>query len=184
MKKRTKILIGISVGLFGSILLINGLYDKKEKHPRMDNIQMLEETTITNEGNVDTTTTTTTTTTKTTKKVVKTTKKITKSTTFKNVATASKQEYMNYAKLFSGYNDTQMQCLDYLWQHESNWDPNDVNKTSGACGIPQAYPCNKIQNSEGSNDWKAQIRWGIKYINNRYKNPCGAWNHFKNKHWY
>lgn len=166
MKKRTKILIGISVGLFGSILLINGLYDKKEKHPRMDNIQMLEETTTVE------TTTTQTTTTRTTTKIAKI-----------NIPD-NKKEYVEYAKEYGNLNDTQTQCLYYLWQHESNWNPNDVNKTSGACGIPQAYPCNKIQNSEGSNDWKAQIRWGIKYINNRYKNPCSAWNHFKNKRWY
>jgi hypothetical protein len=118
--------------------------------------------------------------------VVKTTQKTTKKTqtSFKNVATASKQEYLDYAKSYSGYNDTQMQCLDWLWEHESGWNPNNYNSTSGACGIPQAYPCNKIAQQQGSNEWKAQIRWGINYINGRYKNPCSAWNHFKNKHWY
>ena len=134
-----------------------------------------------------TSSTTTTTTRKTTKKVVKTTQKTTTKKRISNVsqtATASKQEYMAYAKEYGNLNDTQLTCLDYLWTHESNWNPNDVNKSSGACGIPQAYPCKKIAQSEGSNDWKAQIRWGIKYINNRYKNPCSAWNHFKNKRWY
>lgn len=189
MKKRTKILIGISVGLFGSILLINGLYDKKEKHPRMDNIQMLEETTIETQITSETTTTSTTTTTtrKTTKKVVKTTKKTTKKaqTSFKNVATASKAEYMAYAKSIGNYNDTQMQCLDWLWTRESGWNPNSVNKSSGACGIPQSKPCNKIYQQQGSYDWQAQIRWGINYISIRYDGkPCNAWNHFKNKHWY
>ena len=115
-----------------------------------------------------------------TKKVVKK-KKVTKIT---NVATSSKSEYMSYAKGYGNYNDTQMQCLDYLWSHESGWNPNNVNKSSGACGIPQALPCSKIKKQQGSNDWKAQIRWGINYINYRYKNPCSAWNHFKNKHWY
>lgn len=128
------------------------------------------------------TTTTTTTAVKTTKN---TTKKTTKKVyTTKKVATGSKAEYMAYAKSYGNLNDTQLQCLDYLWTHESNWNPNDVNKSSGACGIPQAYPCNKIKNQQGSNDWKAQIRWGLNYISNRYKNPCSAWNHFKNKKWY
>ena len=96
----------------------------------------------------------------------------------------SKQEYINYAKSYGNLNDTQTNCLIYLWDHESGWNANSVNKSSGACGIPQAYPCKKIVQSEGSNDWQAQIRWGIKYINSRYKNPCAAWNHFKNKKWY
>ena len=137
------------------------------------------ETQITSESTTSSTTTHKTT--KTAKKVVKTTKKANKQI---KTATGSKAEYLAYAQNYGGFNDTQMQCLDYLWQHESGWNPNSVNKSSGACGIPQAYPCKKIQQSEGSNDWKAQIRWGIKYINSRYKNPCGAWNHFKNKRWY
>jgi len=128
-------------------------------------------------------TTTEHTTISTTSTTTKTTHKITIKTTTKE-KTSTKQEYMNYAKEYGNLNDTQLQCLDYLWTHESNWNPNDVNKSSGACGIPQAYPCKKIVQSEGSNDWKAQIRWGIKYINNRYKNPCSAWNHFKNRRWY
>jgi hypothetical protein len=131
--------------------------------------------------------TTSATTTKTTKKVVKTTQKTTTKKRISNVsqtATASKQEYMAYAKEYGNLNNTQLTCLDYLWQHESNWNPNSVNKSSGACGIPQALPCNKIAKQQGSNDWKAQIRWGINYINGRYKNPCSAWNHFKNKRWY
>lgn len=181
MKKRTKILIGISVGLFGSILLINGLYDKKEKHPRMDDIQMLEETTAEETTTKQTTTTTRT----TTKKVVKTTKKkTTKKVVNKKVKTANKQDYINYAKEYGNLNDTQLNCLIWLWDRESGWNPNSVNKSSGACGIPQALPCNKIAKQQGSNDWKAQIRWGINYINYRYKKPCSAWNHFKNKHWY
>lgn len=178
MKKNNFIVIAIFVGMVGMLILISGLFDKKEI-PR-DDIQIAEETTTS-----DTTTTTTNTTTTTTKKVVKTTKKTTKKATpVKRVATGNKAEYLAYAKSYGNLNDTQLACLDYLWTRESNWNANDVNKSSGACGIPQAYPCSKIKQSEGSNDWKAQIRWGIKYINNRYKNPCQAWNHFKNKRWY
>ena len=137
------------------------------------------ETQITSE--TTTSSTTTHKTTKTTKKVVKTTQKVNSKI---RTATGSKSEYLAYAQNYGNLNNTQLTCLDYLWEHESNWNPNSVNKSSGACGIPQAYPCKKIQQSEGSNDWKAQIRWGLKYINGRYKNPCGAWNHFKNKRWY
>ena len=173
--KNYKLWLAILIMLFAALLLISKLFDKTH-----NNIDPRENTCL-NPTQTSTSSTTTTTHKKTTKKVVKTTKKV---TSVKKVVLASKQEYLNYAKSYGNLNNTQLTCLDYLWQHESGWNPNSVNSSSGACGIPQAYPCNKIKNSEGSNEWQAQIRWGIKYINARYKNPCSAWNHFKNKHWY
>ena len=177
MKESTKLIIAISVGLFGMTLLINGLFDKKNNQKEETTTETQIEEQISNE--TTTSSTTTTTITKTTKKALKTTKK--KNTT--KVSTASRQDYINYAKEYSNYDDTQMSCLITLWDYESNWNPNIVN-SKGACGIPQALPCNKIKKQQGSNDWKAQIRWGVNYINYRYKTPCSALNHFKKKNWY
>ena len=171
---KTKVIIGISVGLIGTIILINGLIneDKKDDVPKIQNeVQTTTQITTTN--------TNTTKTTKKSKKVVKTSKKKNK-----KVKIASVSEYHKYAQEYGNYNTTELICLINLWNHESGWNPNSVNKNSKACGIPQALPCNKIKKSEGSNDWKAQIRWGIKYINYRYDTPCKAWNHFKKKNWY
>ena len=119
---------------------------------------------------------------KTKKKIKKTKKK--KVVKYTNVATANKQTYYNYAQSVGGYDNTQMGCLINLWQRESGWNPNAKNKKSGACGIPQALPCNKIKKQQGSSNWQAQIRWGINYVNYRYGNPCGAWKHFTKKGWY
>ena len=100
------------------------------------------------------------------------------------VPTASYSEYQLYASEYSSYDIDQMNCLINLWNKESGWNPNAVNRSSGACGIPQALPCSKIANSEGDNSWQSQIRWGIKYINARYGNACNAWQHFQEKNWY
>lgn len=169
-----KVYIAIMVALIGCALLINGYINEEGKQD-----VVVIDNTSTNTTTITTTIPITTTTKKTTKKVVKTTKK-----TILKVATASKQTYIDYAKSYGNYDDKQLSCLIELWNHESGWNPNSVNKSSGACGIPQALPCKKIKNVEGSNDWKAQIRWGIKYINYRYKTPCKAWKHFKSKRWY
>ena len=178
MKKETKITLIILVLILASIIYISKLFDKK---PVSD---VYNEELSTNEVETSTISTNTTKTTKTSKKTVKTTKKTTKKIYTTKVATGSRQEYINYAKSYGNLNDTQLTCLIYLWDHESGWNPNSVNKSSGACGIPQALPCNKISKSKGSNSWKTQIEWGLDYINYRYKNPCSAWNHFKNKRWY
>ena len=121
---------------------------------------------------------------KTTKKKAKKKKKKKVYKTYKKVKTASKETYYNYARQQGGYDDEQMSCLINLWNRESGWNPNSRNKSSGACGIPQAYPCSKIKKQQGSSGWKAQIRWGINYINYRYKSPCNAWKYWKKHHWY
>ena len=82
-------------------------------------------------------------------------------------------------------NATQFQCLDNLWQAESHWNHRARNKRTGACGIPQSYPCNKMSGfgkaygvDYRTNPWP-QIAWGLHYIDKRYGTPCKAWNRFK-----
>lgn len=80
----------------------------------------------------------------------------------------------------------QWACIDRLWFLESNWNYLSGNKSSGAYGIPQALPADKMA-SEGA-DWrtnpKTQIRWGIRYIERRYGNPCGALDFWSSNNWY
>ena len=182
MKNHIKILIGIMIAAIGLVILINYLYneDKADHNEEPLSTSVIKEVEIITQPS-STTTTTTTTTKKTTKKTtVKTTTKKKNEYKFKNVETSSKEEYLKYAKEYGNLNDIQLNCLDYLWTRESNWNPNSVNSYSGACGIPQSYPCKKIKEQQGSYDWQAQIRWGLNYIMYRYKNPCKAWNHWKN----
>lgn len=85
-----------------------------------------------------------------------------------------------------GWDFTQFSCLVKLWERESNWRWNALNKSSGAYGIPQSLPANKMA-SAGA-DWltnpDTQIRWGIRYINARYKSPCAALAHSDEHNWY
>lgn len=80
---------------------------------------------------------------------------------------------------------SQLQCLDSLWQKESHWNHRAVNKRTGACGIPQSYPCNKMAKwgetygvNYRRNPWP-QIAWGLQYIEKRYQTPCVAWKRFQ-----
>jgi hypothetical protein len=38
--------------------------------------------------------------------------------------------------------------------------------------------------SDWATNYKTQIKWGLKYIKNRYGSPSKAWAHFQKKHWY
>jgi len=85
-----------------------------------------------------------------------------------------------------GFSTGEMSCLDQLWEHESGWNEHASNPSSGAYGIPQALPGDKMA-SAGS-DWQTnpatQISWGLGYISDRYGSPCGAWGYFQSNGWY
>lgn len=105
------------------------------------------------------------------------------------IAGGAKGEYQKYAlSLFPdfGWSDSELEPLIYLWNRESGWNPHSHNKRSGAHGIPQALPARKMA-SEGSDYYsnaEPQIRWGLKYIYNRYGSPSSAWAHFCSSGWY
>lgn len=76
-----------------------------------------------------------------------------------------------------GWGDDQFSCLITLWDHESGWRVTAENSGSGAYGIPQSLPGDKMA-SAGPNwrtDAATQIQWGLDYIADRYHDPCNAW---------
>lgn len=85
-----------------------------------------------------------------------------------------------------GWPETEYDCLYSLWSRESGWRYNAYNASSGAYGIPQSLPGNKMA-SAGA-DWETnpatQIIWGLGYITGRYETPCGAWGHSESVGWY
>ncbi|WP_055566977.1 lytic transglycosylase domain-containing protein [Streptomyces atriruber] len=80
----------------------------------------------------------------------------------------------------------QFAAFDKIVSHESGWNPSATNSSSGAYGLVQALPASKMA-SAGA-DWKTnpetQIEWGLKYMNDRYGSPVGAWNHWQANGWY
>lgn len=120
------------------------------------------------------------------------TKTVVSSNTYKSasVVTGTKADYQAYAYdlVLNKYlwSESDYQALVNLWERESNWNANAHNKSSGAHGIPQSLPASKMS-SEGSDYYTngyTQIRWGLKYIKERYGSPSAAWQHFQNKNWY
>jgi hypothetical protein len=80
----------------------------------------------------------------------------------------------------------QYPSLNRLWARESGWNVHALNPSSGAAGIPQAVPGSKMA-SAGPN-WRTnartQIRWGLRYIRDRYGSPRRAWRHETAVGWY
>lgn len=70
----------------------------------------------------------------------------------------------------SKWGEDQWQYLYELWSEESGWNPDNKNCSSGACGIPQFYPCSKLR----STSIRGQIAQGVEYIEARYGTPQNA----------
>jgi hypothetical protein len=84
----------------------------------------------------------------------------------------------NMLPSFGFSQSSQWGCLLDIWNRESGWNYDAENPYSGAYGIPQALPGDKMA-SAGA-DWQTnpatQIKWGLGYIQSIYGTPCGAWN--------
>lgn len=104
-------------------------------------------------------------------------------------AGSSPSQYEQYA--FSqfpkyGWGADQQAPLISLWNRESGWNPKATNPSSGAYGIPQSLPANKMASSGA--DWQTnpatQINWGLQYIHSTYGSPAMAWAHETANGWY
>jgi hypothetical protein len=90
------------------------------------------------------------------------------------IAVSTARDVNNY-KLYAHiklHNANEYQCLVYLWNRESNWNPRADNPKSTAYGIPQLL---KLK----ARDPYIQIDLGLKYIKHRYGTVCKAWSHHK-----
>ncbi len=100
-----------------------------------------------------------------------------------------------YASSNTTYN-VQGSCIDWIKQagisdvnnaytlimHESGCNVNSVNRSSGACGIPQALPCSKLGSARGNP--VAEIQWADNYVRSRYGSWAAAVAFWNQHHWY
>jgi hypothetical protein len=85
-----------------------------------------------------------------------------------------------------GWAPDQMQCLVTLWDKESDWTTTATNASSGAYGIVQSLPAEKMASAgpDYLTNYRTQINWGLNYIQERYQSPCGALNFHLSHNWY
>lgn len=187
MKNRIIAIIIITIILTTMTLLTMNISDKEEKVESITSTTTQQTTTeITQEQ--------TTTLAKAKKKKKKASKKKTKKktkkkSTTKAVHTSSECKQYAYNELVDRYGwdeENDWSALIKLWNKESGWNALAKNKKSGACGIPQAYPCSKMKKygSDYKTNCYTQINFGLAYISGKYGTPQKAWKHSQKKGWY
>jgi hypothetical protein len=85
-----------------------------------------------------------------------------------------------------GWAPSQMQCLKTLWTKESDWETTATNPTSGAYGVVQSLPAEKMASAGADyrTNYRTQINWGLEYVKDRYGSPCEALNFHYANNWY
>ncbi|WP_426302172.1 hypothetical protein [Arthrobacter sp. R-11] len=85
-----------------------------------------------------------------------------------------------------GWGPEEMDSLRILWTKESDWTTTAVNASSGAYGIVQSLPGDKMatEGADWQTNYKTQIRWGLKYIKERYGSPSAALSFHYANNWY
>jgi hypothetical protein len=92
--------------------------------------------------------------------------------------TGTKYDWLRQA----GVPESDWQYADYIVSREASWNPNALNKSSGACSLAQALPCSKIKG-----DWRDPIvalKWQYQYVTSRYGSYYQAYQFWKVNHWY
>ncbi|MFC8411054.1 hypothetical protein [Arthrobacter sp. NPDC057259] len=85
-----------------------------------------------------------------------------------------------------GWAPSEMQCLMKLWTRESDWKTTATNPSSGAYGVVQSLPAEKMASAGADymTNYRTQINWGLQYVQERYGSPCGALNFHYANNWY
>jgi hypothetical protein len=83
-----------------------------------------------------------------------------------------------------GWGCSSFAALAWIIDRETGgtWDPGVVNRSSGACGLPQALPCSKLPGFP--HDAAAQLEWMAGYIDERYGGPWAAQAFWRAHGWY
>lgn len=92
--------------------------------------------------------------------------------------TGSKWDWLKAA----GIPESDWRVADILVTKESSWNPNAVNRSSGACGLAQALPCSKL--GSNWNDPVHALQWMDRYVRSRYGSWQAALNFHYSHNWY
>ena len=92
--------------------------------------------------------------------------------------TPLKKQWMTEA----GIPEADWAFVDFIVFRESSWNPNAINRSSGACGLAQAFPCSKVPGNPF--DPVSSLRWQYNYVKGRYGGYAGAYDFWLRNRWY
>ena len=101
-----------------------------------------------------------------------------------SAATGDIQQYALQSFSKHGWDGSQWDSLSFIVSHESGWNPNAVNPSSGARGLFQCLGHAECDSPSYINDYHVQVDWGLNYIAGRYGSPDAAAAFWRANNWY
>lgn len=85
-----------------------------------------------------------------------------------------------------GLSEKEQQAWAFIIEHESNWQVNAKNKSSGAYGLGQALPASKMAKygADYLTNPKTQLLWMKNYMQSRYGGILPAYQFWLQNKWY
>lgn len=85
-----------------------------------------------------------------------------------------------------GMSRAEIKCLFNIWQRESNFRPNALNKTPvrTSTGLKHAGGVPQILGLDPKTPVTKQIDRGLRYVRSRYGSACKAWSFWQRNRWY
>ncbi|RSX55536.1 G5 domain-containing protein [Bifidobacterium dolichotidis] len=96
------------------------------------------------------------------------------------------QQWAHDYLLANGYSEADFTATVYIIGRESGWSVTATNPSSGAYGLPQSYPGNKMAShgADWQTNYQTQLRWFWDYCKDRYGSIQGAYQFWLANHHY
>ena len=96
------------------------------------------------------------------------------------------QQWAHDYLLSNGYSEADFTAASYIISHESGWNPQARNPSSGAFGLAQALPGSKMASAgaDWATNYQTQFKWFLNYCNSRYGSISGAYAFWVSHRWY
>lgn len=103
-----------------------------------------------------------------------------------DIPTGSTKQIFRSLMLNAGYPASAWSMVDYIIGHESSWNVHARNPSSGAYGLPQALPGNKMAayGPDWQNNAATQGSFFFNYVKDRYGGLRQAYNFWRAHHYY
>jgi hypothetical protein len=84
----------------------------------------------------------------------------------------------------AGISESDFEAVNFIVERESSWNPNSINRSSGACGLCQFLPCSVEKAGADWNNPITALKKGNEYVTARYGNWNNAKNFWLKNNWY
>lgn len=94
------------------------------------------------------------------------------------------QQWAHDYMIANGYSEADWSAATWIINHESGWNPQATNPSSGAKGLGQCLNHASCNTGDYDTNYQTQFKWFLSYVDGRYNGPSGAYQYWQIHHWY